>query len=546
MRGYKCYLVFFFLTGFSPCLRAQKNPAVDVQHYRFKIAVNDSDDIIRAEADIDFIARSGGNNVYFDLDARHEAAGKGMQVTGVTEGSRSLRFSQDSGRVYIYYDSPLHPGDKKEVRIAYHGIPADGLIIGRNEFGSRTFFADNWPMRAHYWIPCNDHPSDKASVEFIVTAPCHYRVVGNGVLAEETSLPGKRRLTHWKEDLALPTKVMAIGIADFATQLVGTVDHIPIQSWVFSENRDSGFAQYGVSAHILPFYIRYIGPYPYKKLANVQSKTKFGGLENASNIFYNEKSVALRPGDPSGHRIRVEELMAHETAHQWFGDEVTETDWPHLWLSEGFATYLTNLYFESHYGEDTLRARLMRDRKTVTDFYKKRKTPVVDTLGREAPMQLLNPNSYQKGGWILHMLRRKLGDRLFREGLRAYYLAYRGGNASTGDFRKVMEQVSRQDLDTFFRQWLYTPGQPTISGKWYYDAPKKIVSVTIGQIQDSLFAFPLQIGIQADDSMAVRTLSIHKRRTTIHIPFPGKPGKLVLDPDVNLLFEGEIKESEAR
>jgi aminopeptidase N len=126
-----------------------------------------------------------------------------------------------------------------------------------------------------------------------VTAPDHYEVIANGVLVEESNLPGHLKLSHWKEDMALPTKIMVIGVADFAVQLVANINCIPITSWVFPENKDSGFAQYSISKNILPFYINYIGPYPYKKLANVQSKTIFGGMENAGNIFYYENSVAL-------------------------------------------------------------------------------------------------------------------------------------------------------------------------------------------------------------------------------------------------------------
>ena len=174
---------------------------------------------------------------------------------------------------------------------------------------------------------------------------------------------------------------MVIGVADFAVQLDSTINCIPVTSWVFPENRDSGFSQYAVSKKILPFYESYIGPYPYKKLANVQSKTIFGGMENAGNIFYYQNSVAMNP-EQYKHNRSIEELFAHETAHQWFGDEASEIDWPHLWLSEGFATYMTHLYMEHQYGADTLQKAMKKDREEVIAFSKKRKTPVVDTSCR--------------------------------------------------------------------------------------------------------------------------------------------------------------------
>ena len=288
-----CYLFLsFFLSINSQTILAQ-NRAIDVQHYSFAISLNDSNNIIRGTAGIDFVAEKPAAMVYFDLKGFIDSTQKGMKVLRVFDNNKSLKFTQNADRVNIFFDSPLPLYAEKNISISYAGVPADGLIIDTNKFDHRTFFADNWPNRAHNWIPCNDHPADKASVEFIVTAPDHYQVIANGILEEETNMPNHLKLTHWKEDMVLPTKVMVIGVADFAVQLDSTVNCVPITSWVFPENRDSGFAQYAVSKNILPFYENYIGPYPYKKLANVQSKTMFGGMENAGNIFYYQNSVAM-------------------------------------------------------------------------------------------------------------------------------------------------------------------------------------------------------------------------------------------------------------
>ena len=420
-------------------------------------------------------------------------------------------------------------------------FPADGLIIDNNKFNHRTFFADNWPNRAHNWIPCNDHPSDKASVEFIVTAPDHYQVIANGILVEESNLPGHLKLTHWKEDLVLPTKIMVIGVADFAVQLAAEINNVPVTSWVFPENRDSGFAQYAISKNILPFYIKYIGPYPYRKLANVQSKTVFGGMENAGNIFYYQNSVITDLPLPKDY-IPIESLFAHEAAHQWFGDEASESDWQHVWLSEGFATYMTDLYLENRYGADSLKRRMQHDRDKVTAFYKKRKTPVVDTSSRKDLLKLLNANSYEKGSWVLHMLRRKLGDLVFQKGIRNYYAMYKGKNATTDDFRRVMENVSQKNLQLFFRQWLYTAGHPMLHVTWKYDPGTKLLAVTINQAQEFLFQFPLQLAIQDGNHTIFKTIEIRNKSSAITIPLNFKPVEILLDPGINLLFEGNIEE----
>ncbi len=241
--------------------------------------------------------------------------------------------------------------------------------------------------------------------------------------------------------MPLPTKIMVIGVTDFAVNNIGDVDCIPVSSWVYPPDRDSGFAHYAVAKNILEWYIHRIGPYAFEKLANVQSTTIFGGMENAGCIFYYEKSVTAKG---------IESLMAHEIAHQWFGDNVTEKDWPHLWLSEGFATYMTDLYLENKYGEDSLKSLLKTQRRQVVGYSVSHKTPVVDTTESKHLMNLLNDNSYQKGAWVLHMLRRKLGDSLFWKGIRTYYKTYAGRNANTTDLEKVFEKVSRPKPANFF------------------------------------------------------------------------------------------------
>ena len=539
MKFHWRYLLLLFITINANKIFAQ-NKAIDVLHYHFEISLNDNNNSIHGKAGILLLIKKPTALVSLDLTSLNDQTGKGMKVLSVEEGNSKLKFVQEHNLVIIYYDEKLSINTQKNISISYAGVPADGLIINKNKFNHRTFFADNWPNRAHNWIPCNDHPSDKATVEFIVTAPDHYEVIANGVLVEESNLPGHLKLSHWKEDMALPTKIMVIGVADFAVQLAANINCIPITSWVFPENKDSGFAQYSISKNILPFYINYIGPYPYKKLANVQSKTIFGGMENAGNIFYYENSVALNDSALK-HSRPLEDLFAHETAHQWFGDEVSEISWPHVWLSEGFATYMTHLYMEKKYGADTLQARMKRDRQKVINFYKIRQTPIVDTTSGDSLMQLLNINSYEKGSWVLHMLRRKIGDVLFQKGIQSYYAAYKGRNASTGDFMNVMEKISNKNLQVFFEQWLYSPGHPVLGGSWKYEPDKRAIVISIKQMQNLLFDFPLEISIKNNKQSVLKTINIHNKITSITVPINFMPLEIIPDPKVNLLFDGNIE-----
>ncbi len=499
------------------------NPVIDVQHYDFSIALNDDNNSIRGTAIVTVSFSQPSAQFALDLTEKN-ATGKGMTVLSVSEDRRPVPFTQDSTHLVLRTGGT--PGVPHSYIIRYEGIPADGLIISNNKFGKRGFFGDNWPNRAHNWLPCVDHPSDKATLDWRITAPGHYHVVANGALQEEKDLPNHFKLTHWKESVPIAPKIMVIGVADFAIDHPGDAMGIPVWNYVYQENKEAGFRSYAVALQILPFNITHIGPYPFEKEGNVQSKTRFGGLENASAIFYFENSVSS-PG--------VESLMAHEIAHQWFGDAATETQWQHLWLSEGFATYMTHCYLENKYGADTLRKGMKADRAKVIAFEKRRFTPMVDTSIKDDYMELLNPNSYEKGGWVLHMLRRRIGDDLFWKGISTYYTTYRDKNASSADFEKVIETVTGQDLKAFFTQWLFTPGHPHVHIDWKYDADKKALVIDFTQTQEHLFDFPLEYAADG----VLHSIDIHDKTTHVELPLPEKPVHLVPDPNVNALASFE-------
>ncbi len=407
-----------------------------------------------------------------------------------------------------------------EIEITYIGIPADGLIISENKYGKRVFFSDHWPDRAHDYLPCIDHPYDKAPVDFYITAPERYRVVANGVFSGEWLLSGGYKCTHWSETVPLPVKVMAFGAADFSVLDTARVNDIQVSSWVFPENESEGFSDYSIAVKPLQFYIRTIGSYPYKKLANVQSKTIYGGLENAGTIFYAERSVTGKG--------RAEGLIAHEIAHQWFGNNVTENDWHHVWLSEGFATYLTSMYFEETRGKQALETDMDSTRARIIRYYRKNKMPVIDTTITDL-MKLLNTNTYQKGAWVLHMLRDEVGDAAFFAGLRLFYERYRNSNVLTNDFIKVMEEISGKELEDFFRQWLWTGGHPQLK---ITARNKKIL---IQQVQTDLFDFPIEFRVLT--SGGEKHIRVHVTERSTDVKLPGKIISFEPDPDVKLLYE---------
>jgi len=500
--------------------------SVDVQHYSFSVNLSDTSDMIYGSSEITILFKEPLQTFTLDL-ANKDKNGQGMTVYNIAEEGKAISYTHHNDILTITADS-VYSNMTRNYRIDYAGIPSDGLIISKNKYGDRTFFGDHWPDRAHNWIPCVDHPSDKATVEFKVSAPDHYQVIANGHMVEE-NLPGyDYKFTHWQTEVPLPTKVMVIGVARFAVENVENDLNIPVSTWVYPQNDEEGFRDYRIAIEPLDFFIQLIGDYPFSKLANVQSTTLYGGMENAGNIFYHERMVTGKQ--------EQESIIAHEIAHQWFGNTVTEENWHHIWLSEGFATYFTDLYYEHKYGPEAFRSRMERERNVVIRYASRHLSPVIDTTITNF-IDLLSPNSYQKGAWFLHMLRKELGDDLFRECIRSFYKKYQYSNALTKDFQSITESIAGKDLDYFFKQWLYHSGHPVLDIQWQQEKSK--IEIEIEQTQQgSAFVFPLELELVFHDgSKRLESVLVDQPENNFVIPVNEKVEKIIPDPGVWLLFE---------
>ncbi|MCK5782687.1 MAG: M1 family metallopeptidase [Flavobacteriales bacterium] len=489
----------------------------DIKSYKFDIKLSDDTDNIVVKSIISGVTLN--NEVVINLS-------KEMHIDRISiDSSTTLNYKRVLDSVYVNV-----PSDTFKFSIQYNGIPKDGLIIGKNKFGDRTFFGDNWPNRAKNWLSVYDHPSEKARVEYYVEAPKKYTVVANGKFINREE-KDSTDVYHYKTSYEIPSKIMVIGVADFTAQTLQRSPFV-ITSYVYPQNKMEALYDYSIAPQIIAFFEKTIGRYPFDKLYNVQSTTKYGGMENAGCIFYDENNI-------DGNRSN-EDLLAHEIAHQWFGNSVSEKDWQHLWLSEGFATYLENLYMEKKYGKIKMMSIMEDSRLSVLGY--KSQFPYKNLVPSELedPNSMLNPYSYQKGAWLLHMLRSEIGDKLFIKTLKQFYFKFKYSNADTDDFILVAETVSDKDLKMFFEPWLYSHQLPKYDGKWEYNEGKVIGTIT--QTQDVLFVNTMELLIKFEDGTnKLKKVNIDSKVMPFEFSVHSKPTELLFDPN-NLILKDQFEQ----
>jgi aminopeptidase N len=547
-------LSLVLLLSSSATLTAQQR-GVDVLRYRFELRLPDRGKTVRVASTATFERGAGVDALRLDLLAP-------MKVSAATLGcgaasapapfthdgrvvSVALPPSPPSGRLIAAQPEPVPAPaiDTLCVTVRYEGEPADGLVISTDSAGRWRAFGDNWPDRGRHWLAAVDHPSDKAIVEFVVDAPAALTVVANGTRRTVTDVAGAapaRRRTTYATAAPIPTYLMVIAAAPLVAHELGetacglgsVARCVPQRVFTAPEQARYMPGNFAESDSIVAFFSRLIGPYPYEQLAHLQSSTRFGGMENAGAIFYADRLFRT----PNGVSV---ELIAHETAHQWFGNAVTEQEWGHLWLSEGFATYLTTVYTEHSRGESAFRAAIAGIRAEIlaADVVKAR--PVLDTA-QTVLLDLLNANSYQKGGMVLHMLRREVGDSAFFRGIRAYWNAHRHGNGTTDALRQHVERESGSDLRWFFDQWLTRPGYAEVQLSHRWNASEGLLVVTARQ-QGRFGPYRLRMVVEveaADGERMQGPIDIPagaEAVLTLRLPLKSAPTVVRFDPAGDLL-----------
>lgn len=494
-------------------------PEADALRYGIRLVLDPAQR--RASGTVDYRFRAVAPLEEIRLDATSTS---GWEVAFEDAGGTALASRWEEGRVRVLLPRAAAAGEEVAFRARLAGTPPDGLYFASTRYGEPCVFTDHFPARARGWLPCEDHPADRAAFALALAVPEGLDAVGSGAVvgdgSAEPQAPEGFRWHAFETRSDLPTYLLAFAAAPFArVQEEGEARLAPH----FVYRNDLPRARRALRHHAawMQAMEAAFGPFAYEKYCVVQIPTRWGGMENAGNIFVME-------GIFDQNRAGVS-ILAHEFAHQWFGDGVGYGDWSEIWLSEGFASYF-GPWLDEKTGGPPFRQELERMRRSWLSSEEGRKLPV-HWRDYPDPEVVINANAYPKGAWVLHMLRGELGDEAFFAGLRSYYGARRGRTATTADLRAAMEKAAGRDLAWFFEQWLDRPGCPELRFEW------RDGGVTVRQVQEGPpYRFRLALQWTGADGVERRErFEIRDQETGLALD--GAPIRVpVVDPGVELLF----------
>jgi len=450
--------------------------ALDLEHYSLQIALHPEQRSIEARVRLRMVARAEGvERVDLDLvDLEVRAVRGSALVPG--------RFVQNAAGVQVPLARPLAAGEALELELEYGGQPTRGLYFARQRGGRPTqVWTQGECIEVEGWLPTFHDPADRASGEIRVDMPAAWQALAAGVRLERR-VSGERAFEHWRMDLPHPAYLVTLAAGEFV-EVRDEWNGLPLQYLVAPDQQDLVAASYERTPEILQFFSRVTGRrYPWPKYAQVSvDNFHFGGMENISASTMSDLALvderAARDGDMDG-------LVAHEAAHQWFGDLVTCEDWSQAWLNEGFATYFTALFTADSEGDQAFQLQLDDMNSSMVERSRTHPPRAMVWQAQADPIELfLTGHIYAGAALRLHLLRASIGDPAFFRGVQLYLSRHQHGSVRTSDLLDAMQEACGKDLAAFFTQWFETPGKPRIEVRWKHDPATQKLLVSIDQTQ---------------------------------------------------------------
>jgi aminopeptidase N len=515
---------------------------------------------VRLVVSLDFEQETVSGTVYTTFSALYEevktitfdAVELHIEQVALADGAK-LAFTSTDKKLIVTLDRPYHHGETFTIAVTYHAKPRIGFHFIKPAPEDPTRPVQAWsfgqPRYHSRWFPCYDAPNDRATTEIIVTAPAQFLTISNGNLRSVID-NGETKTHHWQHDVPHATYLISLVVGEFAV-IEDTYNGKPVTYYVRKGRKDDALLLMGKTPQMMRFFSDFTGvEYPYDKYAQTVVELYTGAMEHTTATTH---SFALLPDQRAALDVDLVPVVAHELAHQWFGDLVTCRDWANGWLNEGFATYFEELWGEHDKGIDEFKYSMLQLRQGYLEEDSHYRRPIVYHTYYDDGFELFDGHMYNKGGWVLHMLRHQLSEAAFRRAIHTYLQRYRTKEVITADLERTLEEVTGRSLGQFFQQWVYSGGYPAFEVSYSWDSEQKMAKLKIKQAQkvDDLtpcfvtpvgLAFTLPVSDEAVQDAQTRTVPMRvivgedgQVEQSFYFPLEREPLMIRFDPDGWLL-----------
>jgi len=523
-------------------VQIERSRSCDFIHYRIELAFDLDAKFFRGENRIT-LTPLGEEVDRCEIDAEEI-----IIETVLGQAGEELLFERSDTSIVIVFPRPLSNGDTIDVTVKYRGENPEGgfFFDDASDDHPQMVSTDSWPNEAHHWIPLYDHPNDKVTHELIITVPEGNRVLSNGRLVGVTENEEKGTTTwHWSQNLPHSTYLFMLAIGPFAV-IEDSLGDLPVSYWVYPEDEEDARWIFAKTPRMIEFYGDLFDyPYPWAKYAQVTTPHLSGGAEATSATILGDGVIHDRRAEQD---FSWESTIAHEVAHQWWGDLITLREWSHTWLNESFGTYSDYLWTRHEWGEDDGAWDLLKKKnrylREANDRYIR---PIVFNR-YDNPGDNFDSHTYPKGACILHQLRYLLGEEPFFKTLSTFLHEHAFRPVDTHDFMKTVKEVNGQNMDWFFKQFIFRPGHPVLEVLSNWDAEAGEVRLTVAQTQSRdhgvpIYRMPVQIGIVTPSGKRVEEVWLTSEHDTFVFPSREEPLLVRFDEGNWLLKEWSYPKS---